>query len=87
MTFNVFFTLEIFTTFTATKLFEICVNQLMRLQFNCTTETPCWFWRDYSVWLAEPLCAIFNCSIRHGIVPSIWKQANVAPVKSISNKN
>jgi len=41
-----------------------------------------WFWRDFSVWLAEPLCAIFNCSIRHGIVglPTAWKQTDVVPV-------
>lgn len=41
---------------------------------------PNWFWRDFSVWLAEPLCAIFNCSIRHGVVPTSWKQADVVPV-------
>ena len=57
------------------KLAKLCPNKACG-----PDEIPNWFWRDYSVWLAEPLCAIFNCSIRHGIVPSIWKQANVAPV-------
>ena len=41
---------------------------------------PNWILRDSSVWLAEPVCAIFNASVREGIVPIIWKKANVVPV-------
>jgi len=41
---------------------------------------PSWILRDNSVWLAEPVCAIFNASVREGIVPIIWKKANVVPV-------
>jgi Reverse transcriptase (RNA-dependent DNA polymerase) len=44
---------------------------------------PNWFFRDFSIWLAEPLCAIFNESVRSGIVPSLWKQANVIPVPKV----
>jgi hypothetical protein len=35
------------------------------------------------VWLAEPLCAIFNESIRSGFVPLSWRQANVIPVPKV----
>jgi hypothetical protein len=44
---------------------------------------PNWFFHDFSVWLAEPLCAIFNESIRSGLVPLSWKQANVIPVPKV----
>jgi len=30
-------------------------------------EIPNWFWRDFSAWLAEPLCCIFNYT--SGCVP------------------
>ena len=33
--------------------------------------------------LAEPVCAIFNSSLRQGHVPKIWKQANVIPAPKI----
>ena len=32
---------------------------------------PNWILRDSSVWLAEPVCAIFTASVRDGIVPII----------------
>jgi len=41
---------------------------------------PNCFWRHFTVWLAEPLCAIFNASIRQGVVPNSLKYANVVPV-------
>jgi len=32
-------------------------------------------------WLARPVCAIFNASLRvKGLVPSLWKKTNVIPV-------
>ena len=33
--------------------------------------------------LAGPVCAIFNSSLRQGHVPKIWKQANIIPVPKI----
>ena len=54
---------------------------LLRAHKACGPDNvPNWFWRDFSVWLAQPLCAIFNVSIRQGIVPLAWKLANVVPV-------
>ena len=46
-------------------------------------EIPNWFLKEFSVWLAEPVCAIFNASIREGEVPIIWKQANVVPIPKV----
>ena len=43
-----------------------------------------WILRDGSVWIAEPVCAIFNASVRDGIVPIIWKKANVVPIPKIN---
>ena len=38
------------------------------------------FLREFSVWLAEPLTAIFNASLCEGHVPLEWKLANVVPL-------
>ena len=54
---------------------------LLRVHKACgPDDVPNWFWRDFSVWLAQPLCAIFNASVRQGIIPLAWKRANVVPV-------
>ena len=42
-----------------------------------------WFLRDFSVYVAEPVCCIFNTSLRTGIFPQLWKQANVIPVPKV----
>ena len=39
-----------------------------------------WLIREFSVWLAEPLTAIFNASLCEGYVPLGWKLANVVPL-------
>jgi hypothetical protein len=41
---------------------------------------PNWLLRDFAAILCEPLCAIFNQSLREGHFPSSWKQANVLPI-------
>jgi len=38
---------------------------------------PNWFLRDFAFALCEPLCYIFNSSLHEGVVPTIWKQANI----------
>ena len=40
---------------------------------------PDWILRDFCSQLSAPLCAIFNASIREGIVPARWKEANAIP--------
>ena len=51
---------------------------------NGPDKIPNWFLRDFSVWLAEPLSAIFNRSVRTGVMPTLWKQANVNPIPKIT---
>jgi len=46
-------------------------------------QIPNWFLRDFSAHLAEPVCCIFNTSLRTGIFPQLWKQANVIPVLKV----
>ena len=43
-------------------------------------EFPYWFWRDYSHHLAPVITAIFNSSLIHQAVPTLWKLANVSPI-------
>ena len=38
---------------------------------------PNWALREYAFAISEPLCHIFNYSLQNGVVPSIWKAANV----------
>ena len=43
-----------------------------------------WVLRDFAPLLCEPICAIFNASIRESNVPLIWKQANVLPIPKVN---
>lgn len=43
-------------------------------------DIPNWFLRDFAPYLSEPICAIFNASVREGFVPRLWKSAIVIPV-------
>ena len=44
---------------------------------------PNWLLRDFAFALSEPICHIFNSSISEGIVPSLWKRANVVPIPKL----
>ena len=41
---------------------------------------PNWCLRDFAFAVSEPICHIFNASISQGVVPSLWKRANVVPI-------
>lgn len=41
---------------------------------------PNWILHDFSVWLAEPVCAIYTTSLQQGVFHSFWKKSNVIPV-------
>ena len=41
---------------------------------------PNWFLRDFAFAISDPLCHIFNSSIREGVVPTIWKSANIVAI-------
>ena len=45
---------------------------------------PNWVLRDFAPWLCEPLCAVFNASVREAKVPSVWKKANVLPIPKVN---
>ena len=44
---------------------------------------PNWVLRDFAGILCDPLCNIFNASVREGFVPAVWKQANVLPIPKV----
>ena len=46
-------------------------------------ELPNWLLKDMAPFLADPVCAISNSSVRQGHVPKLWKQANVIPVPKV----
>ena len=43
-------------------------------------DIPYWFWRNFSSDLAPVITVIFNRSLTEGIVPNMWKKANILPV-------
>lgn len=43
-------------------------------------ELPNWFLKEFAYTLCDPICSIFNASVHEGIVPAIWKNANVVPI-------
>ena len=47
-------------------------------------EIPAWFLRENASVLCRTLRSIFNSSLRQGIVPSLWKSANVLPIPKSS---
>ena len=46
-------------------------------------EIPNWILCDYATSLAPPVCAIFNSSLREGIVPQLWKCADIRPLSKV----
>jgi len=44
---------------------------------------PCWFLRTAAPILALPLSHLYQLSLRHSIVPSQWKSANIFPLPKI----
>ena len=46
---------------------------------------PAWVLKDHANILAAPLTAIFNSSLREGVIPNEWKMANVIPLHCTEN--
>ena len=40
-------------------------------------DIPSWLLRDLAGVIAQPLCSIYNASVKEGFVPRVWKAANV----------
>jgi hypothetical protein len=38
-----------------------------------------WFWKTYAPELTPVITEIFNASLKLGIVPDVWKRANIVP--------
>jgi len=58
-------------------------NKLERINIRKASgpdDLPNWFLRDFGFALCDHLACTFNSSIKEGIVPSIWKKANVIPI-------
>ena len=56
---------------------------LQRIKVNKSTgpdNIPGWLLRDNATVLARPLTALFNSSLREGVIPAMWKTANVIPL-------
>ena len=43
-------------------------------------EILAWILRDFASILSKPLVAIFNSSLREGVLPDMWKSANILPL-------
>ena len=41
---------------------------------------PAWVLKEHANSLAAPLTSIFNCSLREGVLPTMWKTANIIPL-------
>jgi hypothetical protein len=50
-------------------------------------QIPNWCLRDFAEPLSRPICAIFNSSIREGVVPSVWKSADIIPIPKVIPPN
>ena len=70
--------------------FEV-FNKLSRINVHKSPGPdgiPNWFLRDFAFAISEPICHIFNTSLSVGVMPSLWKKANVIPIaKSRPPKN
>ena len=56
---------------------------MTRLQTNKSTgpdSIPPRVIKELAAVLAQPLCALINTSIRHGIVPVQWKVSRISPI-------
>ena len=56
------------------------IQSLRKVKTNKATgpdNVPAWILNNHANVLAGPLTAIFNSSLREGIIPDTWKSANV----------
>ena len=62
---------------------DVTLLALQRVKTNkatCPGNIPAWVLKDHAIILASPLTAIFNSSLREGVIPNEWKMANVIPL-------
>ena len=62
---------------------DVTLLALQRVKTNKATgpdNIPAWVLKDHANILAAPLTAIFNSSLREGVIPNEWKMTNVIPL-------
>ena len=62
---------------------------LQRIKVNKSTgpdNIPVWLLRDNATVLAHPLIALFNSSLREGVIPAMWKTAKRNTITPIISK-
>jgi hypothetical protein len=47
-------------------------------------EIPNWLLKTCAPIISNPVCSIYNSSIREGYVPKLWKSADVLPLGKIT---
>ena len=66
------------------------LQALRKVKANKATgpdNVPAWILKNHANILAGPLTAIFNSSLREGIIPDTWKSANIIPVPKVNPPN
>ena len=66
------------------------LHALRKLKINKATgpdNIPAWILKNHANILAGPLTAIFNSSLREGIIPETWKSAIVITVPKVNPPN
>ena len=59
------------------------VSAVRKVKTNTSTgpdNIPAWVLKEHADGLAAPLASIFNCSLRGGVLPTVWKSANIIPL-------
>ena len=59
------------------------VSALRKVKTNKSTgpdNVPALMLKEDAACIAAPLASIFNCSLREGILPTVWKSANIIPL-------
>ena len=65
---------------------ETVENRLMSIDLNKSPgpdNIPSWVLRDSAPFLSQPVCAVYNASVREGFFPDCWKSAEVIPVPKV----
>ena len=62
------------------------VSALRKVKTNKSTGPEnilAWVLKEHVGCLAAPLASIFNCSLREGVLSTVWKSANIIPLPKI----
>ena len=59
------------------------LSALRKVKTNASTgpdNIPAWGLKEHANYIVAPLTSIFNCSLREGVLPTVWKSANIIPL-------